>query len=108
MNSGGCLFIVLLVVLIAAGIANGLPGIGIALLAIGFFGVLFSIGAGSWGGICITLCLGAAGIGLIFVGEEKRATSDANDSYNSLGWQSSLEDYRRIVAIHYNGLNAFQ
>lgn len=108
MNSRGCLFIVLLVVLIIAGAANGLPGIGFALLAIGFFGVLFSIGAGSWGGICIALCLGGAGIGLVFIGEEKRAVSQANDSYNSLSWQSSVEDYRKIIAIHYNDLNAIQ
>lgn len=108
MNSSGCLFIVLLVVLIAAGFADGLTGIGLALLAIGFFGVLFSIGAGSWGGICIAICLGAAGIGLVSIGGQKGAESLANDSYNSLSGQSSVEDYQRIIAIHYNDLNAIQ
>ena len=116
-SNNGCLFsliIILLIALIIAGITNGIEGIGYVFAAIGAVGVFGSIGKGDLGcgfriaSLCIGIVSGAIGIGLISVGEELSRSSEAADCYNSLSNQSSIKDYSNVVRNHYSKLNAAQ
>lgn len=116
-SNNGCLFtiiIILLIALVIAGFTNGIEGIGYVFAAIGTIGVFGSIGKGDLGcgfriaSLGIGIVAGAIGIGLISVGEELSKSSKAEDSYNSLSNQSSIKDYSNVVKNHYSKLNATQ
>lgn len=116
-SNNGCLFtiiIILLIALIIAGFTNGLEGIGYVFAAIGAIGVFGSIGKGDLGcgfriaSLDIGIVAGAIGIGLISVGEELSKSSKAEDSYNSLCNQSSIKAYSSVVINHYSKLNTTQ
>ena len=117
-SDNGCLFtliIILLVALVIAGITNGILGIGYVFASIGAIGVWISISSPSTDVGCsiriaslgIGIVVGAIGLGLISIGEDLSKASKANDSYNSLTNQSSINDYRNII-IYYDKLNATQ
>ena len=116
-SNNGCLFtiiIILLIALVIAGFTNGIEGIGYVFAAIGAIGVFGSIGKGDLGcgfriaSLGIGIVAGAIGIGLITVGEELSKSSKAADSYDSLSNQSSIKDYCNVVRKHYSKLNATQ
>lgn len=116
-SNNGCLFTIIVIILIAlviAGFTNGIEGIGYVFAAIGAIGVFGSIGKGNLGcgfriaSLGIGIVAGAIGVGLISVGEELKESSKAADSYNSLSNQSSIKDYSNVVRNHYSKLNAAQ
>ncbi|WP_301096275.1 hypothetical protein [Bacteroides acidifaciens] len=116
-SNNGCLFtiiIILLIALVIAGFTNGIEGIGYVFAAIGAIGVFGSIGKGDLGcgfriaSLGIGVVAGAIGIGLISVGEELSKSSKAANSYESLDYQSSIKDYSNVVRNHYSKLNATQ
>ena len=116
-SNNGCLFtimIILLIALVIAGFTNGIEGIGYVFAAIGAIGVFGSIGKGDLGcgfriaSLGIGVVAGAIGIGLISVGEELSKSSKATNSYESLDNQSSIKDYSNVVRNHYSKLNATQ
>ncbi len=116
-SNNGCLFtiiIILLIALVIAGFTNGIEGIGYVFAAIGATGIFGSIGKGDLGcgfriaSLGIGIVAGAIGIGLITVGEELSKSSKAADSYDSLSNQSSIKDYSNVVRNHYSKLKATQ
>lgn len=116
-SNNGCLFsiiIILLIALVIAGITNGIEGIGYVFAAIGAIGVFGSIGKGDLGcsfriaSLGIGIVAGAIGIGLISIGDELSKSSKAADNYDSLSSQSSIKDYSNVVRNYYSKLNTAQ
>lgn len=106
-ENNGCLFTLIIIVLIAfiiAGISNGVTGIGCVFGFIALCGVGIAIGKGDVGcgarigGLGVAVICGAIALGLISWGEELERKNKAERAINALPSNPSVYDYQKLFS----------
>lgn len=113
-SENGCLFTIIILLLIVFGIAgftNGIIGIGYVFAAIGAIGFFGSIGKGDIGcgfrvaSLGIGIISGAIGLGIISWGEELERRDKAKNAIESFPQNPSVSDYQQLFRNHGNQID---
>lgn len=113
-ENNGCLFTLIIIVLIAfiiAGISNGVTGIGCVFGFIALCGVGIAIGKGDVGcgarigGLGVAVISGAIALGLISWGEEIERENKVEKAVKSLPNNPSVSDYQKLFSQYGNQMD---